>query len=187
VTYYGWVRQLHDALKNEHPDIYQQLTAAQRRTLSPAKTWNVQLQPVGQGKTAVRYLARYVRRSAFSSKRLLGYDSAGDVRLAWTSSADGKTGVLPLAPHELIRRWLLHVLPKGLPRIRHYGFLSPAAGKTRLKVRAMLGEFSEPVAQLPEVEPFACPHCGGELTFLRDIAPVRIPRGPPHLKLAIPA
>jgi hypothetical protein len=179
--------RLHDSLKNDHPDIYQQLTAAQRRTLSPAKTWNVQFQPVGQGKTALRYLARYVRRSAFSSKRLLGYDAAGDVRLAWTSSADGKTGVLPLSPHELIRRWLLHVLPKGLPRIRHYGFLSPAAGKTRLKVRAMLGEFSEPLPQLPALEPFACPHCGGELTFLRDIAPVRIPRGPPHPMPAIPA
>jgi hypothetical protein len=51
----------------------------------------------------------------------------------------------------------------------------------------MLGEFSEPLPQIPEVEPFACPHCGGELTFLRDSAPVRIPRGPPRLKLAIPA
>lgn len=95
--------------------------------------------------------------------------------------------MLALHPHELIRRWLLHVLPKGLPRIRHYGFLSPAAGKTRLTVRAMLGEFSEPLPQLPALEPFACPHCGGELTFLRDIAPVRIPRGPPRLKLAVPA
>lgn len=179
--------RLHAALEHEHPDIYQALTPSQRQVLSPARNWNVQLQPVGRGKTALRYLARYVRRSAFTSKRLLGYDKEGRIRLAWTDSGTGKTGVLELHPHELIHRWQLHVLPKGLPRIRHYGFLSPAAGKTRLRVRAMLGEFGEPAPQLPELEPFACPHCGGELTFLRDIAPVRIPRGPPRPKLAVPA
>jgi hypothetical protein len=90
---------------------------------------------------------------------------------------------MPLHPHELIRRWQLHVLPKGLPRIRPYGFLSPAAGRTRLKVRAMLGEFSVPVPQLPALEPFACPHRGGELTFLRPAARVPMkptaPRRPP--------
>ena len=118
-------------------------------------------------------------------KRLLGYDKNGDVRVSWTDSGSGKTGVMALHPHELIRRWLLHVLPKGLPRIRHYGFLSPAAGKSRLRVRAMLGEFDEPLPELPALEPFACPHCGGELTFLRDIAPVRIPRGPPRKLAAI--
>ncbi|TAE76660.1 MAG: hypothetical protein EAZ84_06760 [Verrucomicrobia bacterium] len=107
--------------------------------------------------------------------------------MAWTESGTGKTGVLALHPHEMIRRWLLHVLPKGLPRIRHYGFLSPAAGKTRLRVRAMLGEFDEPLPEFPALEPFACPHCGGELTFLRDIAPIRIPRGPPRRKPADPA
>ena len=94
---------------------------------------------------------------------------------------------MTLHPHEFIRRWLLHVLPKGFPRVRHYGFLSPAAGKSRLRVRALLGESGEPLPQLPEHEPFACPHCGGELTFLRDIAPVRIPRGPPRMKIAVPA
>jgi hypothetical protein len=57
--------RLHDAIKDGHPDIYQTLTPAQRQVLSPAKNWNVQLQPVGRGKTALRYLARYVRRSAF--------------------------------------------------------------------------------------------------------------------------
>lgn len=176
--------RMRDALKHGHPGIYQQLTPAQRRVLGPAKTWNVQLQPAGQGKTALRYLARYVRRSAFSAGRLLGYDAHRNIRLLWKSSRTGKTAVLTLQPHEFIRRWLLHVLPKGFPRVRHYGFLSPAAGKTRLKVRALLGEFGEPLPQLPEAGPFACPHCGGELTYLRDLPALRIPRGPPHRSTA---
>ncbi|GAA5484870.1 IS91 family transposase ISSde12 [Haloferula sargassicola] len=171
--------RMHAALRRDHPEIWHLLSPDQRHALSPRKTWNAQLQPVGRGKTALRYLARYVCRSAFSAKRLLGYDAAGNVRLAWTDSTTGKTGVLTLHPHEFIHRWLIHVLPKGFPRVRHYGFQSPAARKTRLLVRALLGEIGEPAAVLPEIEPFACPHCGGPLTYLRDIAPIRIPRGPP--------
>ena len=60
------------------------------------------------------------------------YDKEGNVRIRWTHSNTGKKGVMTLTPHELIRRWLLHVLPKGLMRVRHYGYLSPAAVKTRL-------------------------------------------------------
>lgn len=178
--------RLHTALRRDHPEIWHSLSPGQRHALSPRKTWNVQLQPVGRGKTAVRYLARYVRRSAFSAKRLLGYDAAGNIRLTWTHSTTGKTGILALHPHEFIRRWLIHVLPKGFPRVRHYGFQSPAARKTRLHIRALLGQIGEPAVLLPEVEPFACQHCGGELTYLRDIAPIRIPRGPPSRTAKLP-
>lgn len=175
--------RLHTALRNHHPDIYQQLTPKQRHVLSPAKTWNVQLQPAGQGKTALRYLARYVQRSAFGAKRLLGYDAHRNVRLRWTCSNTGRTRVITLHPHEFIRRWLLHVLPKGFTRVRHYGFLSSAARKTRLLIRLKLGEFGEPLPQLPEPIPFTCESCGGELTFLREIAPIRFMRGPPRNQL----
>jgi hypothetical protein len=171
--------RMHDTLKNEHPDLYQNLTREQRHVLSPAKTWNVQLQHAGSGRTALRYLARYVQRSAFAAKRLIGYDSQGNVLLRWTSSATGKTAVMALHPHEFIRRWLLHVLPKGLTRIRHYGYLGSAARKTRLRVRGLLGELGEPAPKLPEPLPFTCDCCGGLLTFLREIKPIYLMRGPP--------
>jgi hypothetical protein len=170
---------VHSTLKNEHPEIYQKLTPRQRHVLSPAKTWNVQLQHAGSGRTALRYLARYVQRSAFAAKRLIGYDRQGNVLLRWTSSSTGKTAVMPLHPHEFIRRWLLHVLPKGLTRIRHYGYLASAAGKTRLHIRALLGRIGEPAPMLPEPVPFTCQCCGGQLTFLREIAPIRLLRAPP--------
>ena len=170
---------VHRTLQNEHPEIYQTLTPAQRHVLSPAKNWNVQLQHAGSGRTALRYLARYVQRSAFAPKRLIGYDRQGNVLLRWTSSDTGKTDVMPLHPHEFIRRWLLHVLPKGLTRIRHYGYLASAAGKSRLHVRALLGELGEPLPKLPEPKPFTCDCCGGLLTFLREIKPIYLMRGPP--------
>ena len=171
---------LHQALRDQHPDIYQNLSADQRRDLAPATKWNVQLQHVGRGQTALRYLARYVQRSAFAPSRLLGYDSDGKVLLRWTSSSTGKTAVMRLHPHEFMRRWLLHVLPKGLTRIRHYGFLSSAAGTTRTRIRVLLGAtMNEPPPELPEVKPFVCDHCGGSLTFLREIARPHPLRGPP--------
>ncbi len=104
--------RLHSALRDDHPVIYQTLTSAQRHVLSPAKTWNVQLRHAGSGRTALRYLARYVQRSAFAAGHLIGYDAQGNVLLRWTSSATSKTAVMALHPHEFIRRWLLHVLPK---------------------------------------------------------------------------
>jgi hypothetical protein len=171
---------LYQALKNDHPEIYQNLTRDQRRALAPATTWNVQLQHVGRGKTALRYLARYVQRSAFAPSRLLGYDDAGRVLLRWTDSDTGKTGVLKLSPHEFIRRWLLHVLPKGFTRVRHYGYLSSAAKKTRLRLRVLLGTtIDDPLPKLPEAKPFVCEHCGGKLTFIREIARPNPMRGPP--------
>lgn len=170
---------IHSTLQNDHPEIYQKLTPVQRQVLSPAKQWNVQLQHAGSGRTALRYLARYVQRSAFAAKRLIGYDKHGKVLLYWTCSKIGKTTVMPLHPHELIRRWLLHVLPKGLTRVRHYGYLASAAGETWLRIRIQLGGGDEPAPILPALEPFTCQCCGDRLTFLRDIAPIRQLRAPP--------
>lgn len=174
--------RLRQALRQQHPEIYQNLTSAQLRALSTATPWNVQLQHAGTGKTAIRYLARYVRRSAVGPKRILGYDKNGKILVAWTQSGTNKTGVLHLHPHEFIRRWLLHVLPKGFARVRHYGFSSSSAKKVRLRVRLHLGCGGEPLVKLPERDPFACPCCGGELIFLRQLERLPrfiAPRGPP--------
>lgn len=171
---------IQSTLKNEHPEIHAKLTPEQRRALSPTQKWNVQLQPAGQGKTALRYLARYVHRSAFHPKRLLGYDAQNRLKLLWTDSTTKKTSVLHLHPHEFLRRWLLHILPKGFTRVRHYGFQASAAKKARQQVRRHLGQGPELPPHLPEPEPFTCPCCGGELKYLREIPRLTYPtRGPP--------
>ncbi len=171
---------IQSTLKIEHPDIYQNLTPDQQRALSPSIKWDVQLKPVGRGKTALRYLARYVHRSAFHPKRLLGYDPQGNIKLLWTDSTTKKTSVLHLHPHEFIRRWRLHILPKGFTRVRHYGFQASAAKKSRHRVRHHLGQSAEAIIALPESKPFTCDHCGGELKFLREIPRLTYGlRGPP--------
>jgi len=171
---------LFSSLKNKHPDLFAKLSPDQRRALSPAINWNVQLKPVGKGKTALRYLARYVQRSAFSANRILGYTPQGRILLQWTDSTTKKTSVLKLHPHEFIRRWCLHILPKGFKgfmRIRHYGFAASAAKKSRAIVRNLLHQAPETPPKAPEHPPFCCPSCESELTFLREIPR---PRGPPR-------
>jgi len=167
---------LFTALQNDHPDIFKKLTPDQRRALGPKTQWNVQLQPVGKGKTALRYLARYVQRSAFSANRILHYDQSGRILLKWTCSTTKKTSTLKLHPHEFIRRWCLHILPKGFMRVRHYGLAASAAVKSRTQVRQLLHQAPEAPPDLPEPEPFSCPHCRGQLIFLRELPR---PRGPP--------
>ena len=171
--------RVQSALEKHHPDLYAGLTPEARRSLSPRQNWNVQIQAAGSGKSAVRYLARYVQRSALGPKRLTGYDNQGRVRLHWTSSQTGKSAVMTLHPHELIRRWLIHVLPKGFTRVRHYGFQSSAAKRTRLRVRLLLGAGFEPDVIPVAPEPFRCPSCGGALKFLCEIPRATSPRGPP--------
>jgi len=143
--------------------------------LSPATTWNVQVKPVGPGKTALRYLARYVTKTALTNQRILGYTEAGKVRVKWTCSTTNRTNVMELHPHELIRRVLQHVLPKGLTRVRHYGYLSPASIKKRLLIRALLGEIGEPLPIQPELPAPCCAECGGELTLVRILKAPRPP------------
>lgn len=171
---------LRSTLRDQHPSIYQNLSAQQSKALSLKTVWNVQLQHVGAGRTALRYLARYVKRSGFTNKRLIGYDATGKyVLLRWTPSGTRQSKVLRLSIEEFIRRWLLHVLPKGFSRIRHYGYLSSAAKKTRLRVRLLLGELGEPAPKLPEKKVHCCPQCQGPLQFIREIPRLNPYRGPP--------
>lgn len=171
---------MRQALQNEYPEIFANLPPAAKAVFHPSKTWNVQLQHVGQGHTAIRYLARYVKRSAIGPHRLIGYDKHGNIRLHWTSSDTSKPGILTLTTHELIRRWLIHVLPKGFARVRHYGFMSSAACRTLQTIRLHLGVDPKPEPVLPEAKPHTCPCCGGQMTFLRDIAPIHLLRAPPR-------
>ena len=92
----------------------------------------------------------------------------------------GRGGVMRLAPHEFIRRFLLHVLPDGFHRIRHYGFLAKGdRGETLARVRDLLrvqptGEPAaarEPQADEDARGPFApCPDCGGLMRRIGHVA-----------------
>ena len=97
---------------------------------------------------------------------------------------------MTLAPAEFIRRFLLHVLPKGFHRIRHYGLLASASRKANLaRVRELIGG-SEPLEASPaaansgEKSPAdhrpPCPHCGGHMIIVETFGRGASPRGPPR-------
>ncbi len=150
--------------------------------------------PFGGPAAALAYLARYTHRVAISNSRLVAMDDHA-VRFRWKDyrTADPTTGAvkiraMTLSPDEFIRRFLLHVLPAGFHRIRHYGLLAkgpqaPDLGRLRALIAAQAGEPVAPTDATPEPappDPPTCPGCGGHLriveVFRRGYAPRTVGR-----------
>ena len=145
--------------------------------------------PFAGPQAVLAYLSRYTHRVAISNGRLLALDERG-VTFRWKDyRAKGRTRhkTMTLEPQEFMRRFLLHVLPSGLHRIRHYGLLANGCRKASLALaRALLHVASVPTAPLESgrAEPaqphptFICRHCGRPLgivqTFTRGMA-IRAP------------
>ena len=109
-----------------------------------ASEWVVYSKPcLARTETVIDYLGRYSHRIALSDGRLLGFDGES-VRLAYKDYRDGdRQKVMALSAEELLRRFLLHVLPKGFMRVRHFGFLA-----NRCRVRR-LSEIRDALAAPP--------------------------------------
>jgi hypothetical protein len=129
--------------------------------------------PFGGPEQVLKYLARYTHRVAISNYRLISLE--GDqVEFFYKDYADeGKQKTMKLKAVEFIRRFLLHVLPAGFVRIRHYGFLANRVCREKLELcRTLLAALTtpgpveaEPVPGPKEAvegrpEPHACPSCG---------------------------
>ena len=133
---------------------------------------------------ALKYLGRYVARSAISDARLAAVTS-NSVSFRWKNRDRGnriETRTLPGI--EFVRRYLLHVLPKGLRSIRYYGFCHPAAKANRLRVQlhsgrsVQMGSVVLPTSS-PGREP-CCPCCGKPARLLFVLtASYKRKRGPP--------
>jgi Putative transposase/Transposase zinc-binding domain len=163
LTFHGKLRDLADA------------GAFQRRLAASAATeWVVYSKPPFGGPAQVlKYLARYTHRVAISNRRLVSLE-AGEVAFHWKDYAHGGVQkTMTLKATEFIRRFLLHVLPSGFVRIRHYGFLANRVCQEKLALcRALLGvaTMPDPVAAESPAEPKAdvegqppaklCPCCG---------------------------
>jgi hypothetical protein len=144
--------------------------------------------PFGGPEQVLKYLARYTHRVAISNRRLLVLDD-GQVTFRWKDYAHGgQQRRMTLSAVEFIRRFLLHVLPSGFVKIRHYGFMANRVRQTKRELcRRLLGVVNDPPAPsvseghpasgLPstaESEPWRrrCPHCqGGHLRIVEQIAP----------------
>jgi hypothetical protein len=143
------------------------------------------------------YLSRYTHRVAIANSRLLALDERG-VTFRWKDyrARDGATGgawikTMTLSADEFIRRFLLHVLPDGFHRIRHYGlFASGTRAVNIARIRSLLA----PAPPLDQVDPQpahneppapACPCCGGRLVIIERFRPGTHPRTRPTAAIRI--
>jgi hypothetical protein len=100
--------------------------------------WNVGCQKAGSGENALRYLARYVFKTA-TSNRPLTLRPDGKVIWPYRDSQTRRDTAIPLEPQEWLRRFLQHILPPHFARVRTFGWLHPAAKVRGNRVRALLG------------------------------------------------
>ena len=147
--------------------------------------------PFGGPQQVLDYLGRYTHRIAISNNRLLSVDDAC-VRIRYKDYAHGnRRKVMSLEAEEFIRRFLLHFLPAGFKRIRHYGLIANCAKRAKLaQTHTALAYQSPPRAQQPEsVEAFwlrvakldihQCQHCRtGHMIVIGSINPA-LARAPP--------
>jgi hypothetical protein len=156
------------------------------------KNWFVYAKPPFAGPQAVlAYLARYTHRVAISNSRLISLDERGVVFRYKDYRRDGQARhrIMTLAPDEFIRRFLLHTLPKGFHRIRHYGLLASATCKANIARARELIAAPTPLRDAP-TEPDRtagittnhhplCPCCGGHMIIVEIFERGGAPRGPP--------
>jgi len=158
-----------------------------------AKNWVVHVEdPIDRPENVLEYVGRYTHRVAISNDRLISLKD-GKVTFAYKNRETKKMQTMTLEAVEFIRRFLLHVLPKGFMRIRHYGFLANRCKRENLaKCRKLLGvshEFGETVEQsiqllmleLTGVDITQCPKCKqGTMKKLSDL-PNRFGQNPYYL------
>ena len=147
------------------------------------KEWVVHSKPVGDGTASLKYLAPYVYRVAISNNRILKVvdhsDGTGEVTFLYRPSGTKKYKRMTVSAEEFLRRFLQNVLPSGLRKVRHYGFLHPRSRFRptwlRMLVTVSLNEEYQLIvpdpATLPKPakKPMLCGECGGELCFSRMI------------------
>jgi hypothetical protein len=160
-----------------------------------AKKWFVYAKPPFAGPEAVlAYLARYTHRVAIANSRLTALDERGVTFRYKDYRRDGRARfrTMTLAPDEFIRRFLLHVLPKGFHRIRHYGLLASAGCKAKIaRARELIAgpvPVMDPPAAQDDPDPAVdltadhrppCPCCGGRMIIVETFERGGAPRGPP--------
>lgn len=145
--------------------------------------------PFAGPKAVLAYLSRYTHRVAISNSRLIQVGERGvtfrikDYRV--NGPARHKT--MTLDTHEFMRRFLIHVLPKGQHRIRHYGFLGNGNRTANIaRIRQLLNAKAtdeDGTTGIADDETrilaLPCPSCGGRLCIVESIAPQHQPRAPP--------
>lgn len=142
------------------------------------KNWVVDIQPVGNGKSSLKYLAKYIYRTAISNNNILSTNN-GNVSFRIKDKETRKKKVITLPAIEFLRRFLQHTLPKGFQKIRSYGLLHPKR-KPTLYLLQLLLKAKIPEKSTPDKHTFKCPTCGREMAL---ISTTNRKRAPPLIEL----
>ena len=158
------------------------------------KDWVVySKRPFGGPRLVLQYLGRYTHRVAISNHRLVSL-ADGKVTFRWRDSAHhNEQKLMTLALDEFLRRFLLHVLPKGFVRIRHFGFLAHRRRATTLPLCfQLLGSAPQPQATQDASTATAsdlwfCPKCGGPMAAIERFTAALIQLRSPPLPVTVAA
>lgn len=137
--------------------------------------WNVNIAPVGSGHQTVKYLSQYVFKVAISDYRIETFDN-GKVTFRYRKTGSNRDRRITLTAHEFIRRYLQHVLPTGLMKVRHYGFMSANCSVSLSDVKGLI-KISLGFNVLVNAEPVAperylyCRDCGGKMHYRYSVLP----------------
>jgi hypothetical protein len=159
------------------------LLAEPKQFASPLRSvhwqdWVVYAKPAFGGPSQVlRYLGRYTHRVAISNHRIVSFDGERVTFRYRDYAHGGKHRLMTLTAVEFLRRFFLHVLPKGFVRIRHYGFLANRWRRTRLATcREVLG-CASPARTTPSQErtSWKCPVCGAHMILVQRFTAAELP------------
>jgi hypothetical protein len=148
--------------------------------------------PFGGPDQVLRYLGAYTHRVAISNHRLVSFVD-DQVTFRWRDSAHkNKKRLMTLPVDEFLRRFLLHVLPRGFVRIRHYGFLCSRRRRELVPLCKQLLSDAAPLsittgapASIESVPMWICPLCGGPMIVIERLTAGQITlRSPPQRKIA---
>jgi hypothetical protein len=149
--------------------------------------------PLAGPDAVLRYLSRYTHRIAISNRRLVAFDQRSVTfrYKDYRNKANNPWASMTLATDEFMRRFLLHVLPSGFHRIRHYGLFANAQRKHKLKIARTLlqcqpkaeNEHSDPDDEDTLDNTFTCRHCGAAMIVVEILLP-QAPRAPPQRQAA---
>jgi hypothetical protein len=149
------------------------------RRLRPlhAREWVVYAKPpFGGPEVVLKYLARYTHRVAISNRRLVSWADGVVTFTGKDYARGGRTRTHRLSGMEFVRRFLLHVLPRGFVKMRHFGLLANRLRQKKLAAcRWLLGVTTAPVAEPDVRTPRLCPVCRcGRLIVVEELpAPSR--------------
>jgi Putative transposase/Transposase zinc-binding domain len=183
----GRLRFFGDHAPLAEPDVFAAYLAPLRKA-----EWVVYAKPpFGGPKAVLAYLSRYTHRVAISNSRLIAFDDAG-VTFKWKdyrAKGRDKAKVMTLPTSEFIRRFLIHVLPGGFHRIRHYGLFANASRVRNIaRARELLAAPNPSSDTLdadnantsePPTLNYPCPCCGGPMIIIETFERGAAPRYPP--------